>query len=243
MLNFFRAVDRLIVAVDVPTAHQAESIIRELAPYVGFFKVGLELTSAIGLTQAVHLVKSYGAKVFVDAKLHDIPNTIAGATRILAGLEVDMFTVHATSGLKGLRAAVENRGQAAVLGVTVLTSMDEAETAAVYGRPLVDQVTALVTVALEARVQALICSPHDLSIIKMDDRFDRLPKITPGVRPVWASKADQARVMTPKQAIMAGASALVVGRPIVRPPRDVPDRVEAVRRIIQEIEEGLINVS
>jgi orotidine-5'-phosphate decarboxylase len=227
--------DRIIVALDVPTAADAEQLVRQLEFFVGAFKVGLELISAIGGPNAVRCVQRAGGRVFYDGKFHDIPNTVAGAVRGVVRQGVSMLNVHCSGGIPMMRAAVENRGEAMVLGVTVLTSLDEAQTHHVYGELPRGKVLQLAFDAQAAGLDGVICSPQELALLKRED-LGNLIKVTPGVRPTWAPADDQKRVMTPGEAVAAGADYLVIGRPITKPPAGIGSPVDAVKRIVEEIE-------
>lgn len=226
--------DRIIVALDVSTAAEAERLVGQLAPYVGAFKVGLELISAIGGHVAVRCVQRAGGKVFYDGKFHDIPNTVAQAAKAVAAHNVAMFNVHCSGGIPMMRAAVQNRGEALVLGVTVLTSLDVNQTHLIYGGTPEGKVLQFAFDAQQAELGGIICSPKELALLAREDLANLL-KVTPGVRPKWASTDDQARVMTPAEAVAAGADYLVIGRPITKPPESIGSPVDAAKRITEEI--------
>jgi orotidine-5'-phosphate decarboxylase len=237
-MAYTQARDRIIVALDVPTLDKAEALVRELSGHVGVFKVGLELLSAEGSARVVSMVHRHHGRVFYDAKFSDIPNTMAGAARSVAALEAAMFTVHASAGREALRQAIAARGQSMVLAVTVLTSLDDAASAEIFGAPAAEKVVALARLAAEAGAQGIVCSPLELRVLRATPGLESIFTVVPGIRPEWASAGDQARVMTPREAIAAGASAIVVGRPITRPPAGT-SRVEAAERIAAEVEEAL----
>jgi orotidine-5'-phosphate decarboxylase len=230
--------DRLIVALDVATLDEAAALVRELHEHVGCFKVGLELLTAAGGAQVVELIHAQGGRLFYDAKFSDIPNTVAGAARGAAARGVWMFSVHASCGRAALTEAVANRGSSLVLAVTVLTSLDDAASAQIFGAPAREKVLQLAQLAAESGVQGIVCSPHELALLRASPALAPLPAVVPGIRPAWAAAGDQARIMTPQQAIAAGASAVVVGRPVTRPPDQI-SRAEAARRIIAEIAAAL----
>ncbi len=231
--------DRLIVALDVDSLEKAVPLVEELAPYVGCFKVGLELLTAEGAPKVVHQIHKLGGKVFFDGKFSDIPNTVASASKALAGLKVRMFDVHASCGLDSIRAAAEHKGDSLLLVVTVLTSFDEASAQHVFG----DQPTAKVKLfALDAALagaDGVVCSPKELEILQNTVGTKHLLKVTPGIRPAWAESNDQKRVLTPKEAIQAGATHLVIGRPLLRPPREIGSPKAAAQRILDEIASAL----
>ena len=229
--------DRIIVALDYPTLSEAQALVERLADKVGYFKVGLELLMADGPAQAVKLIHSAGGKVFLDGKFSDIPNTVGAASSVVTGLGVDMFNVHANCGVASMSAAVANKGEAIVLAVTVLTSITDEETKSIYQRPAVDQVLEFAKLAKSAGIDGLVCSPMELTALRANPELSDLLLVTPGVRPAWAAVGDQKRVMTPSEAVAAGADYLVIGRPITQPPAEVGSPEKAVELIIAELTE------
>jgi orotidine-5'-phosphate decarboxylase len=212
----YDARERLIVALDVSSAAAAQKIVAAVGDSALTYKVGMQLYTAEG-PQIVRDLVSAGRKVFLDLKYHDIPNTVGSAVREAAELGVHMLTVHASGGTKMLRAATEAARDVnpalKVLAVTVLTSMDEADLngVGVYA-PVLDQVLRLGSLALAAGCQGLVASAQEASELrKLGTDF---LIVTPGVRPAGAAHGDQARVVTPAEAMKAGASHIVVGRPI-----------------------------
>ncbi len=209
--------DRLIVALDFPSAEQAFALVSRLEGSVRWFKVGLELYLAAG-ARVVTELKRLGYSVFLDLKLHDIPNTVAGAVRSVAALGADLLTVHAAGGPAMLRAAavaaasIENAPR--LLAVTVLTSMDAGELAAigVTGSPA-EQVDRLASLAVASGCAGVVCSPQEARSLRHTLPAETL-LVTPGIRPTGAGSGDQKRIATPSAALHAGASFLVVGRPI-----------------------------
>jgi len=208
--------ERLIVALDFPDASAALACADKLAGSVSWFKVGLELYLAAG-DSVVSELKRRSHHVFLDLKLHDIPNTAASAVRSLARLEPDLLTVHAAGGRAMLTAASEAARSLPhpprLLAVTVLTSMDAAALAetGVSASP-VEQVLRLARLAAECGLDGMVCSPAEAAAL-----HSALPKallVTPGIRPAGADAGDQKRIATPQFALAAGASKLVIGRPI-----------------------------
>jgi len=207
---------RLIAAIDTPELDRAGALVRGLSPHCGLVKLGLEFFLRHG--PAGFAEAAQGQPVFLDLKLHDIPNTVAGAVRSLLPLGAEMLTIHAGGGAKMIAAAVAAAGTATwrpkILAVTVLTSLDEAGLAelGVAGGPA-KQVLRLARVALDNGADGLVCSPHEIALLR--DAFGAKPiLVVPGIRPAGAALGDQARVMTPEQAVKAGADYIVVGRPI-----------------------------
>lgn len=227
--------DRIIVALDVDSLDKAKVLVESLAPHVGCFKVGLELLTAVGAPQVVEFVHSLGGQVFFDGKFDDIPNTIGGATKAVAGLNVKMFNVHASAGIEAMMAAVANKGQSLVLAVTVLTSLEENNANLIFGGPSKARVLQFARDAKLAGCDGIICSPQELELLGKQKELGGLMKVTPGVRPEWAAAGDQKRIMTPAEAIKAGATALVIGRPITKPPTEIGSPVDAAKRIAEEI--------
>lgn len=209
--------DRLIVALDVSSAAAARKIVAAVGESVSTFKVGMQLYTAEGPSLVRELV-AVGRKVFLDLKYHDIPNTVASAVKEAAGLGVSMLTVHASGGDAMLRAATavtrQFKPDLVILAVSVLTSFRRDDLAEIgIGVPVQDQVLHLAKIALKAGCGGMVASAHEASALraKFGQEFSL---VTPGVRPAGTANDDQARVVTPAQAIVAGASHIVVGRPI-----------------------------
>ena len=207
---------RLIVALDVSTAAAARKIVAAVGDSALAYKVGMQLYTAEGPSMVRELVDS-GQRVFLDLKYHDIPNTVAAAVREASQLGVSMLTVHASGGRKMLRAAVEaaqSRPDLLVLGVTVLTSLDDAELGKLGLRGgVLDQVLRLAALALSNGCKGVVASAQEAGALR--EEFGRdFVIVTPGVRPAGSGPHDQMRIVTPAEAISAGASHIVVGRPI-----------------------------
>lgn len=230
--------EKLIVALDIDSADQVPALVEKLAPYVGCFKLGLELLTAAGAPSIVSTVHGLGSEVFLDGKFDDIPHTVGQAARAAAALGVKFFDVHASAGPEALEAAVVNKGKSRLLAVTVLTSMSEATCRTIFGEAPAVVVPRFAQMAVRAGADGIVCSPQELPLLK--GLPGRLLKVTPGIRPVWAAAGDQKRTLTPVEAIRAGATHLVVGRPILRPPPEIGGPVEAAKRILEEIEEGAL---
>lgn len=232
---------RIIVALDVDSFEKAKFLVESLTLHAGCFKVGLQLLTAVGAPEVVRFVQGLGGQVFYDGKFYDIPNTVAGASKAVAELGVDMFNVHASGGVEMMRAAVENRGQSKVFAVTVLTSLSEEDIHSIYGGPAKSKVIDFAHLALIAGVDGIICSPQELSVLRSREEFNKLLMVTPGVRPKWASVGDQKRIMTPGEAIRLGADYLVIGRPITRDFEGggFNNPAEAAQAIASEIEQAL----
>ncbi len=229
---------RLIVALDVPDAHSAIALVNNLEGQCSWFKVGLELFINAGPAVLEPLIKR-GHSVFLDLKLHDIPNTVAAAVRSAASLGVRMLTLHAAGGpamLSAAHAALEGLSDPPqLLAVTVLTSMDAAQLTAVgVSRDLAAQVNLRAKMGLESGISGFVCSPKEVASLRaLTGPAGVL--VTPGIRPAGAETADQKRIATPAEALRQGASYLVVGRPITQ----APDPAEAAEAILREMAAAL----
>jgi orotidine-5'-phosphate decarboxylase len=225
---------RLIVALDVSTAAAAQQIVAAVGDSARIYKVGMQLYTAEG-PQIVRDLIAAGRQVFLDLKFHDIPHTVAAAVKEAAKLGVSMLTVHAAGGTKMMRAAVDaarsTHPSMMVLGVTVLTSLDQRdlEKAGVRGT-VGDQVSRLAALAVASGCHGVVASAQEASALRSELGDDFLI-VTPGVRPVGVSPGDQARVVTPAEAIASGASYIVVGRPIT----EAADPAAEAREILAQI--------
>ena len=230
--------DRLIVALDVPTAQAAGNIVRELGDSASFYKVGLQLFAAEGPAIVRELTAS-GRKVFLDLKLHDIPNTVASAVKSMTSFGIDLLTIHASGGLRMMKAAVEAAASApkrpSILAATVLTSFTEQELASTgISDGVAGQVSRLAALATEAGCDGVVASPLELAMLRQ--QLGEEPIIlVPGVRPKGSPAGDQARTAEPAEAIEAGATYLVVGRPITA----AANKKEAAEAIQKEISSAL----
>ncbi|GKY86813.1 orotidine-5'-phosphate decarboxylase [Sinisalibacter aestuarii] len=210
--------DRLIVPLDFPNALMGLEMAQKLGDEVGFYKIGLEMLMGGGLALARELIDEYGKRIFLDMKLFDIGNTIEGAVRNLRNYDLDFLTVHGDPYV--VSAAAEGKGGSdlKVLAVTVLTSLDRADLDAAMIAPgeVQEIVLERAARAMEAGADGVIASPHEAAAIRALPEAAGKLIVTPGVRPTWADRNDQKRVMTPGEAIRAGADHIVVGRPITR---------------------------
>ncbi|MDQ8732210.1 orotidine-5'-phosphate decarboxylase [Bradyrhizobium sp. LHD-71] len=222
--------DCLIVALDLPSLAEAEAIVARLGDSVSFYKIGMELTYAGGLTLVERLVGD-GKKVFIDLKLHDIPNTVERATRQIAKLGASFLTVHAypqsmTAALAGVAGS-----ELKLLAVTVMTSYDDADLAAAgYAFSVKDLVARRAVQAKEAGIHGLVLSPEEVVNVRALVG-PQMSLVTPGIRPAGAAVGDQKRIMTPALAIAAGADHLVVGRPVT----GAADPVAVAEQIVADI--------
>ena len=216
----------IIVALDTPTLEGAEKLLEELKGVISFYKIGFEFFTAHGW-KAVELVKKSGAKVFLDLKLHDIPNTAAKTAAVICDHEVDLFNVHALGGLemmKEVRKTVDEKTKGKkqkplVIAVTILTSHTPESLSEELNivKPLDEQVLHLAGLSRQAGLDGVVCSPREAAMLRV-----KFPKpfclVTPGIRPEGSDKGDQKRTLTPAQAFSAGVDYIVVGRPITGAP-------------------------
>jgi orotidine-5'-phosphate decarboxylase len=231
---------RLIVALDVPDAASAEALIGQLENTCQWFKVGLELFIAAG-PSIVELLTARGHSVFLDLKLHDIPNTVASAVRSATRLGVKMMTLHAAGGpamLTAARAALDGVVEPPeLLAVTVLTSMDQAQVHAVgLKRSPAAQVELLARMGLGVGIRGFVCSPQEVASLRALTGPEGV-LVIPGIRPAGAAIGDQKRIATPAEALRLGASYLVVGRPITQ----AADPAETAEAILQEMAQAKIS--
>jgi orotidine-5'-phosphate decarboxylase len=230
-----KAADKIIVALDVATKQRALQFVEQLRGEISFFKIGLQLYTAEG-PEIVRAVLSTGAKVWLDLKLYDIPNTVARAVESASTLGVKMLTVHLSGGSEMIRAATAVRGNnMLLLGVTVLTSATE-ETLREIGitDKVEDQVLRLARLGVKSGIDGFVASPHEIKTLRREFG-DRIKIAVQGIRPTWAEPGDQKRFMTPRNAIEAGADYIGIGRPITAHARPR----EAVAKILDELHASL----
>jgi orotidine-5'-phosphate decarboxylase len=224
----------LAIALDYSDATQALALIDHLGDTCQWYKVGMELYYFEG-NRIVRQLRDRGFNVFLDLKLHDIPNTVAGAVRSATQAGASLLTIHASGGAAMMTAAAEAAtapGSPRLLAVTVLTSMDANELAGIgITASAAEQVLRLARLAQASGINGMVCSPEEVAILRKETGPSSL-LVVPGIRPVGSAVGDQKRVATPTQAIADGASLLVVGRPITR----ATDPAAAARAVLQEIE-------
>lgn len=233
----------IFCAIDAPGLEEAKKLAGQLAGAGIGLKIGLELFTAEGPACVAELRRIAGEEtpVFLDLKLHDIPNTVAGAARAAVRCRADFLTIHASGGAEMMRAAAEAARAAAaklgvappqLLGVTVLTSMDDAALQATgQETPAAEQVLRLAQLAQDAGLQGVVCSPHEIAALRDALARDML-LVVPGIRPQGAGKGDQKRTMTPAEAARLGADWLVIGRPITQ----APSPAAAAREILAQLD-------
>jgi orotidine-5'-phosphate decarboxylase len=231
-----RFTNPVFVALDTPDVAQALSIANKVRGHVGGLKVGLEFITAAG-PDGVRKITALGLPVFADVKFHDIPNTVAGASRALAHLGAKLFNVHASGGEEMMRAGADAARKVdpdvKVLAVTVLTSLDDGVLDSVGQRgPAADQVVRLAKLAKTSGLDGVVCATHEIALVRKACGPDFLI-VTPGIRPAGAALNDQRRFMTPAEAYRLGSDILVVGRPIT----DAADPAAAARAIAEELAE------
>lgn len=230
----------IFCALDTSDLGQATSWAAKLADTVGGVKLGMEFFNARGPKGIAEVTRACELPLFLDLKFHDIPNTVAGAVKSVVPLKPAIMTIHAVGGRVMMEAAAKAAREAAeeylvdrplLMGVTVLTSMgdEDLNETGVAGATF-DQVRRLAELAKMAGLDGVICSPHEAEILRKD-LGPNFKLITPGVRPVWAAANDQKRIMTPAEALAAGADYVVIGRPITA----APDQAAAAKRIVMEL--------
>ena len=231
--------DRLAVALDLPSEREALHLVDRLGNTCRWFKVGMELYYAAG-NSIVQKLRDRGFDIFLDLKLHDIPTTVAGAVRSATEAGATLLTVHASGGRAMMTAAAEAAsapGSPRLLAVTVLTSMDASELAGIgITASPADQVLRLAKLAQASGIDGMVCSPEEVAVLRKQTGPDTL-LVIPGIRPTGTAVEDQKRIATPAQAIAAGASMLVVGRPITR----AADPAAAAQAILEEIEQAQLS--
>lgn len=226
---------RTFCAIDTTDLDRAVALARALQDRVGGVKLGMEFFTAHGPDGFARVAES-GHRIFLDLKYHDIPNTVAGGVRAAAQLGCYMLTIHASGGPAMIRAAAEASGTGGpkILAVTALTSLDEADLEAVGQRgPMPDQVMRLGRLAQASGADGAVASPHEITALRAAFGPEFL-LVIPGVRPAYSSADDQKRIMTPAEAVAAGADFLVIGRPITQ----AKDPAGAAERIADEIAAG-----
>lgn len=235
--------NKLIVALDVDSADKALDLVRALRGIAGMFKIGSQLFTAAGPALVREIISS-GEQIFLDLKYHDIPNTVALAGVEAARLGVSIFNLHAAGGREMMRRTVDAVSECAqkegiprplIIAVTALTSANDNTLAEVgYGAAAAELVPRLATLAEASGMDGVVASPHEVGIVRSVVDKPNFVIVTPGVRPRGAEWSDQKRVTTPREAILAGADYIVVGRPIL----EAPDPAHAAQQILDEMQTG-----
>jgi len=231
--------ERLIVALDVDTQEKALGLVEKLQKEIKIFKIGSELFTSCG-PDIVEAVKDMGCGIFLDLKFHDIPNTVARSVAAAARLGVSMLNVHALGGYDMMKRAAESVALEAkalkivkpkIIAVTVLTSMEKNSLKKIgINDSMEKEVLRLAKLTKDASLDGVVASPSEVKLIRKD-LGEEFIIVTPGVRPEWAAMNDQKRVATPKEAILNGATYIVVGRPII----EAPDPLAAAKKVLEEI--------
>ena len=218
----------IIVAVDEYHLDAFKNIVDSLDPDLCMIKVGSVSFNALGHETIIY-ASSKGFDIFLDLKLHDIPNTVSKSIEGLKSLPINMLTIHTSGGIHMMKAAMDavNGTDIKVFGVTALTSLTDGDTNTIYKRDAASQVNAMLDIAIQAGIDGVVCSPHELNLVKQKES---LLSITPGIR-LSESDDDQSRVMTPQKAIELGANYLVIGRPIT----EAEDPQDALKNIFNSI--------
>lgn len=243
MINDEQIKKRLVLALDVEKIEEAKDLVKKLSPYIGTFKVGLQLFCGFGL-EIINYIKEKNANFFLDVKLHDIPNTVEKASYNIIKNGANFFNVHATGGVEMMKAAKKGAIEASekfghkkpiILAVTVLTSISneilQNELENKYETK--DFVLKLARNAKLARLDGVVASAQELPLIKKELGEDFIV-LTPGIRPSWSAKDDQKRIATPTSAIKNGADYIVLGRAITK----ADDIIEAIKKVYEEIKEN-----
>lgn len=238
--------ERILIALDVEDIDEARQLISTLSPYVGGFKVGHWLIGRYGIERLVSYLSH--AKIFLDAKFFDIPNTVAAAVRAAVKSGVWMINLHALGGREMMQRAVAAAKAAAseigteppvIIAVTMLTSFAESDlkNIGIENTSVLEEVLKLARLAKEAGLDGVVASPHEIKAIKKECGQD-FKVVTPGICPVWASSPDQKRISTPAEALQLGADYIVIGRAVVNPPKKIGGPVNAIQKILEEIGDG-----
>ena len=241
--EIYTADDRLIVALDVDSFDKMKALVDELGDLISYYKVGMELYYSAG-SDTIRYLKEHGKKVFLDLKLHDIPNTVGHSVASVTRLGVNLITIHAAGGRAMMQAAARYAKITAdelgverpkILAVTVLTSFDDQGWQEVGGHlPIQEHVLELAALAKSSGVDGVVASPKESGSIREMAGKDDFLIVTPGIRPSFAQTDDQKRIATPSQAFKDGSSMLVIGRPITQ----AIDPCAAARLILKEIKEN-----
>lgn len=236
-----------MVALDVDELAQAETILKELAEFNVTLKIGNQLGTFEGWQTVIQFAQSSNHKIFCDTKFKDIPATVERSARAITRHQPDFFTVMADNSPVALEAAVKGVDSAMkdfnlpkrpkILGVTVLTSISEQESIAIYGSEPAEKVLQFANAAAEAGFDGIVCSPEEVNLLRGNPATKHLLLVTPGIRPSWAASGDQNRNSTPLEAIKNGADYLVIGRPITQPPEDIGNPKHSLQKIINELEQ------
>lgn len=243
-MKFNNPAERIMVALDFDELADAQAIIEDLKGIPVTFKIGNQLGTYEGWKTVIDFANQHDAKIFCDTKFKDIPATVEKSSRAITRHQPHFFNIMADNSLAALEGAVAGANSAVkdfnvpkpiLLGVTVLTSINNDESQSIYGGSPANKVIQFATMAAKAGLDGIVCSPKEAKLLKENVETKDLLLVTPGIRPEWAVAGDQSRIMTPKQAIADGSDYLVIGRPITQPPPEVGSPRDAVLKILQEI--------
>jgi len=226
----------VIVALDVFSVKDAECLIIQLKESVFAFKFGLQFITSCGVDSIMQLMHKYNIKVFYDAKFNDIPNTVEKASMAISQKNVWMFDIHANCGSEAIKRAAENKGNSKLIAITVMTSLSDKMSLQLFGSETKEKCIQLATLAYRNGADGVVCSPYEIKLLRQNPITSKLLLIVPGIRPKWANQNDQARYLTPLEAINYGADFLVIGRPITSPPDSIGSPAEAIAKINTELE-------
>jgi orotidine-5'-phosphate decarboxylase len=230
-----------MVALDVDELSEAKKIVEELKGLNVTFKVGNQLGTYEGWSKVIEYIHSKNAKIFCDTKFKDIPETVRKSSRAITRHSPDFFNVMADNTQDALEAAVSGMASVSgiapiLLGVTVLTTINDEECRSIYGGDVITKAQQFAGSAALAGLDGVVCSAQEAALLRANENTADLILVTPGIRPVWAPSNDQKRIVTPSDAVQAGADYLVIGRPITEPPTEIGSSREAVLKIIEELE-------
>jgi orotidine-5'-phosphate decarboxylase len=234
--------EKIIAALDVRRAEDAYPLIEQFAPHITTVKIGLGLITSGEHRAVISRAHNYRMKVFLDGKFNDTPRTVADAAQGAADLGVWMFSIHVAGGGSMMAAAMKHRGDALVIGVTVLTSLSDGDgntrnrPSHIFGARAAKKVITFANDAFDAGLHGITCSPKELPLLAKKEYFDELLFVVPGIRPIWAPARGQRRMGTPVGAFAAGANYEVIGSPITKPPRKIGTPADALQRIIATVE-------
>jgi orotidine-5'-phosphate decarboxylase len=232
--------EKIILAWDeIEWSPEDQILLKSLLPRVGAVKLGLATMTAeqsgVCLASLIRdFVHSEGGKVFWDAKFNDISTTVGKAVANASNSKVWGISIHTSAGTESLSSAVKHKGSSNIFGVTVLTSLSESESKKIFNREAKNVVIEFANILIKEKADGIICSPQELHALREHNLTSSLITIVPGIRPTWATQDDQQRILTPKEAVLAGADYIVIGRPITKPPNGMTP-LQALDKIIEEI--------
>lgn len=241
--QFENPAERIMVALDVDELDEAKAIVEELEGIGVTFKVGNQLGTYEGWRRVVEYIHSTGAKIFCDTKFKDIPETVKKSSRAITRHQPDFFNIMADNSEEALRASVAGVDSVGggvkptILGVTVLTTINNEECRSIYGDNVAAKVQQFAAAAAFTGLDGVVCSAEEASLLRSNPETAGLLLVTPGIRPAWAASNDQKRIVTPADAVRSGADYLVIGRPITQPPAEIGGPRQAVEKIISELME------